>query len=46
MKDWPRLAKLQTDLLVHAFASKQTRVASYMLTKCQGLSLPVAGPHR
>ena len=38
MKDWPRIAKLQTDLLVHAFASKQTRVASYMLTKCQGLS--------
>ncbi len=38
MKDWPRLAKLQTDLLVHAFAARQTRVASYMLTKCQGLS--------
>ena len=38
LKDWPRIAKLQTDLLVHAFASGQTRVASYMLTKCQGLS--------
>jgi len=38
MKDWPRIAKLQTDLLVHAFATRQTRVASYMLTKCQGLS--------
>lgn len=38
MKDWPRIAKLQSDLLVHAFASNQTRVASYMLTKCQGLS--------
>ncbi|MEO7653499.1 MAG: DUF1552 domain-containing protein, partial [Bryobacteraceae bacterium] len=38
MKDWPRIAKLQTDLLVHALASGQTRVASYMLTKCQGLS--------
>jgi hypothetical protein len=38
MKDWPRIAKLQSDLLVHAFASGQTRVASYMLTKCQGLS--------
>jgi hypothetical protein len=38
LKDWPRIAKLQTDLLVHAFASRQTRVASYMLTKCQGLS--------
>ncbi len=38
MRDWPRIAKLQTDLLVHALASGQTRVASYMLTKCQGLS--------
>src|SRR5437764_1452745 len=38
MKDWPRIAKLQTDLLVHALATRQTRVASYMLTKCQGLS--------
>ncbi|MBI1790335.1 MAG: DUF1552 domain-containing protein [Acidobacteria bacterium] len=38
MKDWPRSAKLQTDLLVHALATGQTRVASYMLTKCQGLS--------
>ncbi|MCC6394826.1 MAG: DUF1552 domain-containing protein, partial [Bryobacterales bacterium] len=34
----PRIAKLQSELLVHAFASGQTRVASYMLTKCQGLS--------
>jgi uncharacterized protein DUF1552 len=38
LRDWPRLAKLQSDLLVHALASRQTRVASYMLTKCQGLS--------
>ena len=38
MKDWPRIAKLQSDLLVHALATGQTRVASYMLTKCQGLS--------
>ena len=38
LKDWPRVAKLQTELLVHALASRQTRVASYMLTKCQGLS--------
>ncbi|RPI80724.1 MAG: DUF1552 domain-containing protein [Planctomycetaceae bacterium] len=38
LSDWPRIAKLQTDLLVHALASRQTRVASYMLTKCQGLS--------
>ncbi|MEZ5366510.1 MAG: DUF1552 domain-containing protein [Bryobacterales bacterium] len=38
MRDYPRIAKLQSDLLVHAFASGQTRVASYMLTKCQGLT--------
>jgi hypothetical protein len=38
LRDWPRIAKVQSDLLVHAFASGQTRVASYMLTKCQGLS--------
>ena len=38
MKDWPRIAKLQSDLLVHALVTGQTRVASYMLTKCQGLS--------
>ena len=38
MRDYPRIAKMQSDLLVHAFASGQTRVASYMLSKCQGLS--------
>ncbi len=38
MKDWPRIAKLQTELLVKAFATRQTRVASYMLTKCQSIS--------
>ncbi len=38
MKDWPRVAKLQSDLLAYAFAAGQTRVASYMLTKCQGLA--------
>ncbi|HWC00481.1 MAG TPA: DUF1552 domain-containing protein [Bryobacteraceae bacterium] len=38
MKDWPRIAKLQSDLLAHALITGQTRVASYMLTKCQGLS--------
>ena len=38
MKDWPRIAKLQSDLLAHALLARQTRVASYMLTKCQGLS--------
>jgi len=38
MKDWPRIAKLQSDLLAHAFITRQTRVASYMLTKCQGLT--------
>src|SRR5690349_14175978 len=38
MKDWPRIAKVQSELLVQALAAHQTRVASYMLTKCQGLS--------
>jgi hypothetical protein len=38
MKDWPRIAKLQSDLLVKALATHQTRVASYMLTKCQSIS--------
>jgi hypothetical protein len=37
-KDWPAVAKIQSDLLVHAFTTGQTRVATYMLTKCQGLS--------
>jgi hypothetical protein len=38
LKDWPRIARLQSDLLAHSLASHQTRVASYMLSKCQGLS--------
>jgi len=38
MKDWPRVAKLQSDLLAYALVTRQTRVASYMLTKCQGLA--------
>jgi hypothetical protein len=38
MKDWPRIAKLQSDLLIQAFATRQTRVASYMLTKCQSIT--------
>jgi hypothetical protein len=38
LKDWPRIAKLQSDLLAYALATRQTRVASYMLTKCQGLA--------
>jgi hypothetical protein len=38
MKDWPRIAKLQSDLLAYALITRQTRVASYMLTKCQGLA--------
>jgi hypothetical protein len=37
MKDWPRIAKLQSDLLAQALITRQTRVASYMLTKCQSL---------
>jgi hypothetical protein len=36
-KDYPRIAKLQSELLVHALASRQTNVATYMLTKCQSL---------
>jgi hypothetical protein len=38
MRDWSRVAKLQSDLLAYAFATRQTRVASYMLTKCQGIA--------
>jgi len=38
MRDWPRIAKLQSDLLAYALITRQTRVASFMLTKCQGLS--------
>jgi hypothetical protein len=38
LRDWPRIAKLQSDLLANALASGQSRVASYMLTKCQGLA--------
>ena len=38
MKDWPRVAKIQSDLLAYALATRQTRVASYMLTKCQGVA--------
>src|ERR1041385_9352419 len=38
MKDWPCIAKIQSDLLAYAFATSQTRIASYMLTKCQGLA--------
>jgi len=38
MKDWPQIAKVQSDLLAYALATRQTRIASYMLTKCQGLA--------
>jgi len=38
LTDYPRIAKIQSELLIHAFASGQTRVASYMLTKCQSLT--------
>jgi len=38
MKDWPRISKLQSDLLAQALVTRQTRVASYMLTKGQGLA--------
>ena len=47
LTDYPRIAKIQSDLLVHAFASGQTRVAVYMLTKCQSLTrFPWLGPRR
>jgi hypothetical protein len=38
LKDWPQIAKIQSDLLAYAFATRQTRIASYMLTKCQGVA--------
>jgi hypothetical protein len=38
LTDYPKIAKIQSDLLAHAFATGQTRVASYMLTKCQSLT--------
>ncbi len=38
MKDWPRIAKLQSDLVAQALVTRQTRVVSYMLTKCQSLT--------
>ena len=38
LTDYPRIARIQSDLVVHALASGQTRVVSYMLTKCQSLS--------
>ena len=37
LKDWPRIAKLQSELLASALITRQTRVASYMLTKCQSI---------
>lgn len=38
MKDWPKIARLQSDLLASALVTRQTRVASYMLTRGQGLA--------
>jgi Protein of unknown function (DUF1552) len=44
LTDYPRIAKIQSDLVAHALASGQTRVVSYMLTKCQSLTrLPWLG---
>lgn len=44
LTDYPRIAKIQSDLVAHALATGQTRVASYMLTKCQSLTrLPWLG---
>jgi hypothetical protein len=38
LTDYPRIAKIQSDLVAHALASGQTNVASYMLTKGQSLT--------
>jgi hypothetical protein len=38
LRDWPQVAKIQSDLIAYALATGQTRIASYMLTKCQGLA--------
>jgi len=38
LTDYPRIAKIQSDLVVHALASGQTNVASYMLSKGQSLA--------
>ena len=38
LRDWPQVAKIQSDLTAYALATGQTRIASYMLTKCQGLA--------
>jgi hypothetical protein len=44
LTDYPRIAKIQSDLVAHALASGQTHVVSYMLTKCQSLTrLPWLG---
>jgi Protein of unknown function (DUF1552) len=37
LTDYPRVAKIQSDLVAQALTSGQTRVVSYMLTKCQSL---------
>jgi hypothetical protein len=50
LTDYPKIAKIQSDLVVHALASGQTRVVAYMLTKCQSLTrfpwLGLAGGNR
>ena len=38
LTDYPRIAKIQSDLTVHALASGQTNVVSYMLSKGQSLT--------
>jgi uncharacterized protein DUF1552 len=44
LTDYPRIAKIQSDLVAHALSAGQTRVVSYMLTKCQSLTrLPWLG---
>jgi hypothetical protein len=38
LTDYPKIAKIQSNLVIHAFASGQTKIAAYMLTKCQSLT--------
>ena len=43
LKDYPRIAKLQSDLLVHALATRQTRVAGVDPSR---IRLHAAGPRK
>ena len=46
MKDWPRIAKIQSDLLAYALVTRQTRVAQLYAHQMPGpRALPMAGLH-